>query len=66
MYSNTTCNPSTAYVRAYAHIGGKCAAYDETMFQAEMGGVQHLVSVLLPTSFGELVEVRDPSTACII
>lgn len=66
MYSNTTCNPSTAYVRAYAHIGGKCAAYDETMFQAEMGGVQQLMSMLLPDSFGELVEVRDPSTACII
>ena len=66
MYSNTTCNPSAAYNRAYAHVGGKCAAYDETMFQAEMGGVQQLVSVLLPTSLGELVEVRDPSTACII
>lgn len=66
MYPNTACNLSAAYNRAYAHVGGKCAAYDETMFQAEMGGVQQLVSMLLPGSFGELVEVRDPSTACII
>lgn len=65
MYPNTACNPSTAYNRAYAHVGGKCASYDETMFQAEMGGVQQLVSMLLPESFGQLVEVRNPSTACI-
>jgi hypothetical protein len=65
VYPGITCNPFAAYSRAYAHVSGKCASYHEFVLQTEMTGAQNFVSTLMPNSFGEAVEVRDPPSACI-